>query len=498
MPHGKMRCKKSSLSSLSPVEVMGLEPTTEEIALNDMESGNETRPVESTLAAVVQEEKGTSLGEQLEIYFNMNPEYNIHQGDDIDICSNFLIGYCPQFFLCPQHHTVFTYVWQLRDKVTNTWGSMDDGAQQVLERLFSDPAKAQVTGIHQGSEILIDLTCMKVHNSQVFDHVRRLSTSSSPTVQFHTTYKYYYETRDDVWEEFSPDFVKCIEDGLRNNCEEVFCLHSSFKYALHLTNMVQTNIHTGTKRRMRRRPVFRSSVLMSSKLWTPSGTLAPGLPNSTAQSNSVGSVYPKTWLITKNLYDDKPLTCVDSEYTYVYTNFHKTMPEYKYIIHQISRIQNYFQWDKYFRKRAHMAASNSNIDKGCLERYLFHGTDATVIEAICKLNFDPRVSGKHGTVYGKGCYFAKDASYAHGYSPTNSDGYRFMFLAKVLVGRPSLGKSSYARPPSINPEDPASLLYDSCVNKSINPDIFIVFDNDQFYPYFLIKYHELQNLVLLD
>lgn len=34
--------------------------------------------------------------------------------------------------------------------------------------------------------------------------------------------------------------------------------------------------------------------------------------------------------------------------------------------------------------------------------YLFHGTDGSLIEAICEQNFDWRLCGLHGTLYGKG------------------------------------------------------------------------------------------------
>ena len=36
------------------------------------------------------------------------------------------------------------------------------------------------------------------------------------------------------------------------------------------------------------------------------------------------------------------------------------------------------------------------------EKYLFHGTHASVLEAICRKGFDWRVCGKNGTVYGHG------------------------------------------------------------------------------------------------
>ncbi|XP_078703645.1 protein mono-ADP-ribosyltransferase TIPARP-like [Branchiostoma floridae x Branchiostoma belcheri] len=47
------------------------------------------------------------------------------------------------------------------------------------------------------------------------------------------------------------------------------------------------------------------------------------------------------------------------------------------------------------------------------ERKLFHGTDPDIIKGICHQNFDFRLSGKNATLYGKGSYFAKKASYSH-------------------------------------------------------------------------------------
>ncbi len=38
------------------------------------------------------------------------------------------------------------------------------------------------------------------------------------------------------------------------------------------------------------------------------------------------------------------------------------------------------------------------------QRYLFHGTDESIIAAICEQNFDWRICGSHGTLYGKGIY----------------------------------------------------------------------------------------------
>lgn len=122
------------------------------------------------------------------------------------------------------------------------------------------------------------------------------------------------------------------------------------------------------------------------------------------------------------------------------------------------------------------------------EKRLFHGTSPGTVEAICKQNFDWRLHGKNATVYGEGSYFAVNASYSHAYAKRDADLSQFMFLARVLVGSYTEGHSSYRRPPPKQPSNPASDLYDSCVDDKSNPTIFVVFDTDQFYPEYVIKY----------
>ncbi|KAM4675736.1 protein mono-ADP-ribosyltransferase TIPARP-like [Discoglossus pictus] len=475
-----------------PREVTGMDLTAEEISLQEVEYG-------AIKTIFLEEEPLTFYDKQLKI-----PAFHIHQKDDIDICSNFLAGRC-QNTVCPQHHTVLPYTWQLRDSGTAEWSNVNEDAQEALERLYSDPKRAQVTGVHMGSQVLIDFTTMVVHQSKVFDHIRRIGTSSSTSDPFCTCYKFYYEEAEDIWTEYEPEFVIHIEEGLRNCNEKVYCSSLKFNYVLNLTKMYQKNVKTGTRRRMRVRPVFRSRVKMKSELWTLSSSrsnafLLVNFSQSTIHPE-LRTSYPETWLISDTSADHEKiiLKSDDGEYPHVYSYFHKTMPESKYIIMEITRIQNYFQWDKYKRKRNHMTRTLTASSINCVERHLFHGTEGSLVEAICRQNFDARVCGKHGTVYGQGCYFAKTASYSHSYATaTTGDEQHYMFLAKVLIGRPAAGYSSLRRPPPLYPEDPASPLYDSCVSRLNDPDIFIVFDNDQFYPYFLIKYEKLKDLVILD
>ena len=60
-----------------------------------------------------------------------------------------------------------------------------------------------------------------------------------------------------------------------------------------------------------------------------------------------------------------------------------------------------------------------------------------------------------------------------------------MYLARVLVGRYCVGNKDMKAPP---PKDQArpEILYDSTVNKIVNPEIFVAFSDDQCYPEYLI------------
>ncbi|KAM8973014.1 LOW QUALITY PROTEIN: protein mono-ADP-ribosyltransferase TIPARP-like [Pelodytes ibericus] len=494
-----MRPRGSRKRSEVAVEVTELDPTEEETAFRELESGiGPTHQVDGVQAQEI-------CQEPLTFYDALKDQsYHTHQDDGIDICSHFLLGQC--FFgpSCSQHHTVLPFTWQLRETLTQTWSSIKEGAQESLERLFSDPEVVQVVGIHNGLQLSIDFSTMMVYNTPVFDLIRRLSTSTLATVPFHTRYTYYYEEEDEKWVEYGQEFVKGIVAGQKDNSESILCSSLLYKYRLNLILMYQENLETRTIRRMRKRPVFRSPVMMTSELWDLyhqqyvfHTTIFPGQSH---KNSTERQKYPETWDIkdTSLSHEIVPLRCELREFQRVYSYFHKTMPEFRYILLEVSRIQNYFQWEKYIRKRDYMSQRRIETKRYQMERHLFHGTDPSLVEAICNQNFDPRVSGKNATLYGQGCYFAKEASYSHRYATSDAGGHHFMFLAKVLVGRPTVGKSTYRRPPPINHGDPASPLYDSCVSRANNPDIFVIFDNDQFYPYFLIKYQKMQGVVLLD
>lgn len=92
-------------------------------------------------------------------------------------------------------------------------------------------------------------------------------------------------------------------------------------------------------------------------------------------------------------------------------------------------------------------------------------------------------------LYGKGVYFAAQAGYSarSQFSPPGPTGLRHMYLARVLVGEYTVGKPDILEPP---PKHPADLTdtYDSVVDQIPNPEIFVVFQDPQCYPEYLITF----------
>ena len=130
---------------------------------------------------------------------------------------------------------------------------------------------------------------------------------------------------------------------------------------------------------------------------------------------------------------------------------------------------------------------------------VFHGTaEEDTTRWICGVGFDQRMHGVNGTVYGKGAYFATTAKYSHGYTQPSSRKCRYMFYAKITIGQVAKGDGSLKRPPAIDPSNPMKGLYDSCVDNVMSPSIYVIFDNSQTYPDYLIEYQDIRPDPIVD
>ncbi|XP_046891399.1 protein mono-ADP-ribosyltransferase TIPARP [Hypomesus transpacificus] len=438
-------------------------------------------------------------------------QYHTQQADAVSICVEFLQGLCVYGSDCAHHHTVLPYHWQVRRSDSHTWQSVADDSQEQLERLYCNPDNEQIRLKFRGRVFSLDFGAMRVCDLE-FDRVRRLTTPSNPsappmntnpTPSCYTVWKYY--CRDNFgWREYSEPVVRLIEEASTRGLKEVRFITLQNQYILNIREGFQQNAVFGFRRQIKKRPMFLSSVVLTPHLQTLGGLssstvdLSVALPLSPT-SIAPPSVFPETWLpmTTSQDFLQVPVSRDDRSYRTVYTLFHKTVSETKFRILKILRVQNSFLWEKYRRKKEYMSRRLSEMDRMLSERHLFHGTSSDVVEGICKHNFDPRVCGKHATMFGQGSYFARKAVYSHNFSKRSPKGVHCMFLAKVLTGRFTVGNPSMRRPPPLSPRDPSSDLYDSCVDNWVDPQIYVIFNDDQSYPYFIIQYEEVPSTVAI-
>ncbi|XP_044040522.1 protein mono-ADP-ribosyltransferase PARP14-like isoform X2 [Siniperca chuatsi] len=169
------------------------------------------------------------------------------------------------------------------------------------------------------------------------------------------------------------------------------------------------------------------------------------------------------------------------EYQDVAQGFLKTA---KYNIRKIERVQNFYLWHAYTVCKQRILAKNGSADLG--EKSLYHGTSAESCNCIERDRFDRSFAGTHAAVYGKGVYFAVNASYSAAYSPADASGLKRLYVARVLTGRYTVGSSSMKATPPRGSD--RTDCFDSLVDQQQNPTKFVIFHDDQAYPEYLITF----------
>lgn len=93
------------------------------------------------------------------------------------------------------------------------------------------------------------------------------------------------------------------------------------------------------------------------------------------------------------------------------------------------------------------------------------------------------------TRFGEGVYFALSANYSvhDTYSRPDSKGHKRMYLCKVLTGEYTVGQNGMRVPPAKKGKQ-SHILYDSVVDNVGNPSMFIIFNDTQGYPDYLITF----------
>ena len=188
-----------------------------------------------------------------------------------------------------------------------------------------------------------------------------------------------------------------------------------------------------------------------------------------------------------------PMDPNSREYRDIKRLFRNTMASY---IEKIERVQNEVLWKRFRDCRRRMEEHLPSAG----EKKLFHGTSLTNPEVIYggDAGFDLRHSDTG--MWGKGSYFAVNASYSSGYSYQKrvlrqSNPLHQMFVAKVLTGACiTLDPDDQLRfPPERTDQQEGGNVkirrrHDSVQGTTGGSEVYIVYDNAQSYPAYLITY----------
>ncbi|NWV76427.1 PAR14 polymerase, partial [Dasyornis broadbenti] len=201
--------------------------------------------------------------------------------------------------------------------------------------------------------------------------------------------------------------------------------------------------------------------------------------------DQMSTVLPPTWDAMENerlkIVEVRPEV---REYKDVQKRFLRTCQSFK--IEKIERIQNTYLWKNYQIKKCEMDKKNGSRKN---EKLLFHGTSKESLALISNHGFNRSYAGTHAANFGNGTYFAVNASYsAHDtYSKPDVNGKKYMYLARVLVGEYSQGIKGSITPASKDASNSVD-LYDSSTDNVSQPSMFIIFNDIQAYPEYLITF----------
>ena len=205
--------------------------------------------------------------------------------------------------------------------------------------------------------------------------------------------------------------------------------------------------------------------------------------NSLQANPLLSSSFPPEWEPQDDDVELKSVKRDSSEWLDIENSVRKTIPDVAIL--EVQRIQNKFLYVKYDLCKKRMHVKNKGMVN---EKRLFHGSRNVSPHKIYESEhgFDFRYGGQG--MWGKGAYFAVNASYsANSYEFHTSHGQQ-IFMAFVLTGdsKTMPSKPSLVTPPS--KEDGSGGLYDSVNGTTGSSQVYIVYDHDKCYPAYLITY----------
>lgn len=437
------------------------------------------------------------------------------------ICEDFIQGVCQHGDHCNKLHYPAPYLWQMNLDSFGVY-SFSPEISLFIESQFCHPMN---TECHLEQSLAINESCVLTDVCINFDimmasvrhlssvgkvDVKRLSTmsyampllsgskDSAVVKKYYTQWRWYWYHADErIWKVFGEHCP--IPD--QQTLEMKFCFQQrQLDYRFEASDGIDFVIEYGpsnwlmtllpfvllkpTNKTAEGWPIRRRPLLQHSSALSPQWPPIKQLPYVIS--------FPMSWtpLDQSKDWEVVKLSKDSAEFAEVNGSFVKSLMDQRTTTHrkvkEIFRLQNPFVWQRYVIKKNFMQANNN-----CNEKQLFHGTmTECAVKGICRHGFDIRCNGVNNTIYGRGSYFAASSGYSDRYAHNSVRRRSWMFLARVLVGRYALGNKTMSRPPPIDPARPFAELYDSCVDSTSNPKLFVIFDCDQCYPEYIIGYND--------
>jgi len=264
-----------------------------------------------------------------------------------------------------------------------------------------------------------------------------------------------------VWHSYPTELSSKLDDALANDTLSVCFTDRGFEYEVSIDSMLQFNSQTGTSRNVRRRIV--------------------------ASPESCDAVpLPEHWVPNQpdQNCDLVQITAGSEEWLRVTSFLHKTMPHAAII--QLHRIQNISLWKFYTGQKNNMELLLGHAPS---QKVVWHGTKDIDPAKIYKDKQDGFMMQKssQNNMWGKGIYFAKNASYSDNYAYKCSRT-KQLLLVKLLVGDSVKlqNDSSLLHPPQ--KPDGSELRFDTVVGETKGSKVYVVYENKRAYPDYRITY----------
>ncbi|KAG7458165.1 hypothetical protein MATL_G00235240 [Megalops atlanticus] len=289
--------------------------------------------------------------------------------------------------------------------------------------------------------------------------LKRISNIVPDSEILHTVQWVWHDSKS-VPTPYPPNATVYIENAWKMKQKKIDIVFDGQPYSIDFEKMKEYNISSGKSVQIARK------LLSSADLYTD-------IPD---EDVSLLSNLPEASRVNED----------SDEFQDVVKEFYDSIQEYhnKIKIVKVEKLTNTLLYNQYKLKKTSMQQSASNPE---VERTLYHGTSETSVKEICIHGFNRSFCGKNATVYGQGVYFAVNSaiSVQDQYSPPNADGHKYVFVTKVLTGDFTKGKHEMKTAPLKEGSD-IPLRYHSVVDKMDSPTLFVIFNDTQAYPEYLI------------